>query len=267
MPAVRLGLKRKQKRSSVRLGVATAQQPREDEARQLGTGHLVWIKLPAMLLLIASVYALYLFFNDARFMINQVGIEGNNLVPANEVRQAVGLEGISIFWVNPEDIEEWVAAQFGIMEHVDVSHRLPNHVTIRLRERDEVLVWQSGGQYWWVDVTGQVLGAAAGPGQLVVIHDVGEYAPDPGDRIAGVPFRLAWDLVSALPGIRAYDYTRDEGLVLHITEAHWPVYLGYQGEAREKAAVMQSLAEQLVAQRSRVSYIDLRNENRPTYKP
>jgi len=100
----------------------------------------------------------------------------------------------------------------------------------------------------------------------VIIHDIQAFAARPGGYIAGVPWRLALEMADALPAIREYDYTSEMGLTLYVTPYQWPVYLGHEGNARTKVALMQALAQQLLDKQVAVGYIDLRNEGRPTYK-
>ena len=84
--------------------------------------------------------------------------------------------------------------------------------------------------------------------------------------MAGVPWQLALDMAATLPAIRGYDFTSDEGLVLYVTPNQWPVYLGHEGNGQVKVALMQALVQRLLDEKAAVSYIDLRNEHRPTYK-
>jgi cell division septal protein FtsQ len=53
---------------------------------------------------------------------------------------------------------------------------------------------------------------------------------------------------------------------VYATTDQWLVYLGHEGDAARKVAIMISLVQQLEGSRQRVAYIDLRNEHRPVYK-
>jgi len=55
--------------------------------------------------------------------------------------------------------------------------------------------------------------------------------------------------------------------VAYVTAEGWPVYLGHEGDAAAKVAIMRALVDELVRRNVSVAYIDLRNEVRPTYKP
>jgi len=128
------------------------------------------------------------------------------------------------------------------------------------------LVWESRGRYWWIGRDGEVLGETEGPGDLVVVHDIKGFAGEPQGHIAGVPWGLARQMGEAVPAIQAFDYTSEEGLILYVSDRGWPVYLGHEGDASAKAAVMWALVDELMARRTEVAYIDLRNERRPVFK-
>jgi cell division septal protein FtsQ len=247
-------------------GAATSSQPTPGPGGALGWGRLALVRLPALLLLVGSIWMLRLFFRDARFRVSEVVVEGARLLSREQIEQALGLEQMATFRVSPSRLADQLVDAFPIVAHATVKCELPGKVTIQVQEHTAVLLWESGGRTWWVDSQGNVLGGAPDPLGLVVVHDVEGVAPSPAGHLPGAPLGLAWEIVQALPAVRAFDYAVDEGLVLHVGPAQWPVYMGHSGDAREKVAVMLALAQQLVDSRADVAYIDLRNERRPVYK-
>lgn len=265
--APRLSRAPRKRRSDSRLA-ATSKRERRDQrtpSPQRARAAARWAKLPGAVLLLLSGWMLYTFFTDARFRVMRVQVDGARLLQTSAVRRVVGVAGAPSFLMDARALEARLLGEFPIIEDVSVECRLPNRVTVQIKERDSVLAWESGGQYWWVGSQGEVLGAVREPGDLVVIHDVEGFLPGPDEHIVGVPWQLAREMLVYLPAITAYDYTRDKGLVLHVTPEAWPVYLGHDGDARVKAALMRALAQELLDQGVRVAYIDLRNEQRPTY--
>lgn len=248
------------RRSISRLGDSEA--ARGVSASRPARARLNWAKLPSWLLLLGSVWVLYTLFTDARFRVGQVMVEGAKLVPVSAIERVLDVVGRSVFEVGGEGLEERLMAQFGCIERASVRGRLPNRVMVSISEREAALVWESGGRHWWVADDGTVLGATEDPGELPVVHDVERYAPNPQGRIVGVPWRLAQEMLEALPAIRGYEYTRKDGLILHATADAWPVYLGHDGNAAAKIAIAQALAGELRGQGYEVA-IDLRNEGRP----
>lgn len=259
-------------RSQSRLGAEAAPRTGARGDAVLFWGH----KLAALTLLILSVWLLYGLLLDARFAVRYVIVEGAQLVSPSAVRQLVHPEYAgappSIFFVNNRDVAERIRQFSGCIESADVHCRLPDVVRVTLCERADVRLWESGGRYWWVDAAGRVLGPL-GPGTtdsramegVVVVHDVQSWAPEPDGHIAGVPWALLQDLGVALPAAKEYDYGRAHGLTIHVTGQRYPVYLGHDGQAGTKVAIMRRLAGELLAEGASVGYIDLRSESRPLY--
>jgi cell division septal protein FtsQ len=226
---------------------------------------LTWTRLAALVLFVGSVGVLYSLFSNPRFQVTDVTVQGNHLVSSDDIRRTADVEG-SIFRVRPDAVSERIRGAFGCIDRVNVTSRLPNHVTITVREREGTLVWESAGRYWWVGPEGSVLGTLDDPGDLVVVRDATDSDTDPEGQVVGPPWRLVGELSRAMPTVRAYDYTREHGLVVYATEEMWPVYLGHEGDAYAKVALMRALVGQLTQQGVRVQYIDVRNERRAAYK-
>jgi len=254
-------------RSRSRLGPQVGSTPEEslESSPARGKGS-IWAKVPALFLFLGSIWVLYNLFTGVRFRVNEVSISGAKLLQSAEVERFLDVGHRSIFHVNSKGLESRLLQEFGCIEQVAVRCRLPNQVFVTIEEYEVNLVWESKGRYWWVGSDGRVLGITDSPGTLLVIHDVQGFAPEPQGRIIGVPWVYAQELHQALPDIKAYDYMSGKGLVVYATGARWPVYLGYQGSAGDKIAIMKALVEKLAANGTDVEYIDLRNERRPVYK-
>ena len=254
-------------RSSSRLGPYASTVGLGDATTPLvGSNRRSWSKLPTLLLLGASFWLLVALFSDSRFRVGHVEIEGANLLAESEVMALITVRGRSAFHVRTDEIEALLLDEFGCVEEASVICRLPNTVRVKLRERENLLVWESSEQYWWVDEGGDVLGATRDPGDLVVIHDRADWARQPGEHIIGVPWAFAEELMVAMPSVRDYDYVRAQGLTLYLTDKRWPVFLGHRGPAQEKVAIMHALLEQLGTVGADVEYVDLRSARFPTYK-
>lgn len=270
MPVFKIAERHSGRRSETRLGTAesvTQSDGMEVQPLDAGTRRVsLWVKLPGGVLLLGSIWVLISLFTNARFRVMDVTIEGARLVRRQDVLQTADVAGDSIFWVQAGEIEQRLEKGSGLIEDATVRCSLPNQVIISLVEREAALIWESGGRHWWIGTDGAVLGLATGPGTMPVLHDIRGHSPEPSDHIAGVPWALANDLWAALPAIEAFDYTSEHGLVLYVTAQEWPVFLGHEGDARLKVALLWTLVERLTAAGTNVEYIDLRNEARPTYK-
>jgi cell division septal protein FtsQ len=235
-------------------------------------------KLFSVLLLFGTIYILYLFLDSSRFQVHHVHIQGTRLLDKAEIEAAIDIKGASIFAIRTDELVRSLDQHFAGLARVSASCQLPNQVTITVREEQAVVAWESGGQTWWVDADGTVLGKArttdASPGSqdpqladLLVIRDVTGIAPQPQELLVEVPWRLALELRQVLPAITRFDYTRETGLVLYVTDGRWPVYLGHEGVAATKIAILESLVARLDREGLSVEHIDLRDEKAPTVKP
>lgn len=202
----------------------------------------------------------------SQFRVGEVQVLGTNLLDAQAIRQAANLTGRSIITILPGQVEARLRKQFVCIASVSVERQLPNLVTIRLEEQPARWAWESGGRFWWVEEDGTVIGEMPDASKLFVIHDIDQVFSTPEQYIPGVPWRLASELLQALPVIPTFDYTPGEGLIVYVTDQQWPVYLGNNGDARTKTALLRALVEKLVQSKASVGYIDLRDEAKPLYK-
>ena len=254
------------KRSASRLGAQVSAEPQSKaSAFWQSLRRLNWSKAAAVVMIIGSMSLLMSFFAGERFRVQDVQVTGATLVDDSQIVESVRLRGVSIFRVRPAALSDQIAQSFGFIEDASVACALPNAVTVAVHEHDTVLVWESAGSYWWVGRDGTVLGANAHPQDLTVIHDVEQSNTEPSAYVLGVPWQLAIDIAAELPGLAAYDYTVQNGLIIYVTAQQWPVYLGRSGDAVAKIAVLKELVNELSRRGSAVQFIDLRNEQRPTY--
>jgi hypothetical protein len=202
----------------------------------------------------------------SQFRVGEVQVIGTKLLDAQVIRQAANLAGRSIITIVPARVEAMLRKQFVCIANVSVQRQLPNQVTIRLEEQPARWAWESGGRFWWVKEDGTVIGEMPYASSLFVVHDIDRVSSMPEQYIPGVPWHFAAAMLEALPVIPTFDYTPGEGLVVYVTDQQWPVYLGNNGDARTKTALLRALVEKLVQSKVSVGYIDLRDASRPVYK-
>ncbi|MBN1402042.1 MAG: FtsQ-type POTRA domain-containing protein [Anaerolineae bacterium] len=225
-----------------------------------------WAKIPAIVLLLASLTLIFRLFTSASFLVTRVSVGGTTLVSSAEVERVADVEFQNIFQLNTDALEARLRKEFGCIDQVSVICRLPNQVHITVREHEALVVWESISGMWWLDSQGQVLGKAHDPGETAIIHDRQGLVSDPEDYIVGVAWDMVSGLIRALPAAKDFEYTQAHGLVLSVTAAGWPVYLGHEGRAETKVMLMQELVDRLTRDGVDVMYIDLRDEKHPTYK-
>ena len=262
------------KRSHLRLGDTgeLAKRRAERAAKAAFWSH----KVGAALLMLVAVWMLRSLLIDPRFAVRDIQVVGAETLDTMQVKEQVNPRYVggnpSLFLINGAEVAQRVTETAAQVESVAVRCQLPGRVVITVSERQDVLIWESAGRYWWVDLEGMALGPATkrperGDGQpVILVRDVDGVAVTPEGYIPGVPWEMLRALSEALPAAREYEYTRALGLVVRITGEHWPVYLGHDGDAATKVAIMRPLAEELMAEGVAVAYIDMRYESRPFYK-
>jgi cell division septal protein FtsQ len=228
------------------------------------TTHLV----PALGIVVAVLVLILggILLLDPQFKVRTVEVVGADLLDEQALRVNVGILGRSILLLKPDRVESRLRDEFVVLADVQVICELPDRVIIRVVEQPAVWAWESGGRFWWLRADGSVIGEMPGAGSLVVIHDIDGRFNEPEAYIPGVPWELAGAMLQALPVIPAFDYRVSDGLVLYVTEAQWPVYLGISGDAQFKAEILRAMVKELTNRKAEVAYIDLRNEAKPFYK-
>jgi cell division septal protein FtsQ len=219
-----------------------------------------------VLLLLLSCTLLCVFLLDDRFRVRTVEVEGATLVDPEQVILAADVGGLPAFLLNGRGIEDGLTESFGCFERVRVQAVLPDKVTVRVTEHQAMLLWEQAGAYWWLNNNGMVLSASMGRGALPVVHDRTGLPVAVGSTIAGVPWEYLGQTIAALPAVTDFEYTLEDGLIVFVTTARWPVYLGSDGNAAYKVTVLRELTAVLTQNGSQVVYIDLKNERRPAIK-
>ncbi|MHB1318399.1 MAG: cell division protein FtsQ/DivIB, partial [Anaerolineae bacterium] len=231
--------------------------------RQGGSRSVRFGRAVSVVLLLLSGVLLGVFLLDARFRVRTVAVEGATLVDQNLVIAAADLYERPVFLLNGRKTERHVAETFGCFERVRVQARLPDRVTIRVTEKSAMLIWERQGAYWWLDGQGKVLSEAMGHGELPVLHDRSDMPVTVGGTIPGVPWEYIVRMVGALPAVKDFEYTLEDGLIVFVTTERWPVYLGSDGDPAYKVSVLRELTAALTTDGAQVVYIDIKNEQRP----
>jgi cell division septal protein FtsQ len=206
----------------------------------------------------------YQLFAREAFYVYEARLVDNQLVPAEEIYQNSGLEGMSIFWINPAQVEAAIVSLPNIKE-AKVHCGLPNRVTIKVVERQPQVIWQQGENRYWVDEEGTVLPARGELAEATVIVDLDEHPLQPGDRIDPLVIAGAQKLRSLLPELATVQYTSHTGLSFQ-SEQGWPVYLGQGGDIEQKVAIMKAMLQEIAAKGIHPQFIDLRFKESPYYK-
>lgn len=214
-------------------------------------------------LVLLAALGYWLFLTDD-FYVYEITVQGSCLVTPEEIFAASGLDGLSIFWVNPQQVADAVAHLPGILS-AEVQCSLPNRVTIIVVERKPQVVWQRAGTRWLVDEQGTVLTAQTDAEGGLVVEDQDSEPLRPGDRVDAAAVVGALQLQRLMPELPAVSYSSRTGLSFRHSLG-CDVYLGTGTDMAEKLAILQALVEQLTASGEHPEYIDLRFKESPCYK-
>jgi len=210
------------------------------------------------------------FFISYDFYVYDAEIVGTELVSPQEVFEASGIEGLSIFYAEPSEIEARLKQRLSVRE-VHARCVFPNRVRIILQERKAAFVWQQGDQAWGVDEEGVLLPlsqAASWGGPLEGMLWVEDPRPLPGEQDQQLRERLDRELVTSvlavkklLPEITCLRCDPRYGLGFQ-TARGYQVWLG-RGQIERKVAVWQALESDLSAHGIQPACIDLRFPDSP----
>ncbi len=226
-----------------------------------------WALLILLLLLGGAAYA----SSDERFFVYDAEIVGAQHLDAQEVYLAAGVDKQSIFWIDPQRAAENIAGLQGVSA-VHVRCDLPSSVTIRVEERQPVILWRSASQNrdWWLDAEGVILpyhGDPSAAGTVFVV-DYSDRRLAVGDRIA--PPGLAasvLEMTASLTGVRVFFYDAERGLFFtqQALNGEWPVYVGSSDDLARKIQVSELLNKHFEEKSIRPTYVDVRWASRPVY--
>jgi len=221
-------------------------------------------RLAAALLLLFAGWVIYAIFNSSNFYVYGIEVRGITTVTHEEVYSISGLEGLSVFWVDPAA----VARQVETLSNVKSAHvkvRLPARVTVTVEERTPVILWQTGDAQWWVDAEGIILPPRADLSDALTIIDADARPVSPGQALDLTIIQTAQSLRQLLPELPVMNYSRATGISFTTGEG-WPVYLGDGQDMDAKLTILVNLRKDLMARGITPEFIDVRFIERPFYR-
>jgi hypothetical protein len=202
------------------------------------------------------------FFTNYGFYVYEAAVQGNQFVEADEIYAASGLEGMSIFWIKPKQVE---AAICNLLEvkGARVNCRLPNQVTIEVLERQPQGIWQRGEARYWFDDVGIILPLRDELEGMLLIQDLREGSLELGHRIDPEIITSALELRQLLPEATVFQYSEGKGFTFD--QRGYPIYFG-TGDMAEKVAILNALLQELASEGFTPEFVDMRFKESPCYK-
>jgi cell division septal protein FtsQ len=259
--------RRTSRRSQRRLGTqypSTARQVRFSLAPIAGRWQAYGSRLMAALLLVILGWATYAIFDSPNFYVYGAEVQGNTAVTPDEVYAASGLEGMSVFWVDPAAVATRLESLPNVRS-ARVQVRWPARAIISIEERTPVLIWQTGEARWWVDAEGVIVPPRSDLSEAVTIIDTDAEPLSPGQRLDPSILEAAQALRRLLPELPVMHYSHTTGISFTTREG-WPVYLGDGQNMEAKLTILVALRKELLARGVSPEFIDVRFVERPFYK-
>jgi cell division septal protein FtsQ len=250
-------------RSRSRLGVQASEAPAEGLVRRPGGPRLAAYRLPGLLLLVLGLMMLRHMMVAQRFTVSVVEVTGTQILSPELVRASVGLMGDSIFGISEREVERTLTARYACVQAATVDCQLPATCKVQVVEVRDVIIWEQGGEAWWVALDGRVLGPATAAAEAPVVQNGGPYLAPQDGYLVGVPWRYALAAGRVLQHGEQIEFKPGFGLVVHLGEERLPVYLGEEGDVAAKLALASDALAEAKRRGAGIAYIDLRSETRP----
>lgn len=218
---------------------------------------------------------IYLTLTLPYFNVPSVTVIGNSRLTREEISDALGVLGQSIFTVQPDDAAMRLQMNYPELLSVDVSVYLPNHVYATVSERQPVILWQQDSAYTWIDPVGVAFRPHGNVEGLIPVN--GLATPPAGIPLSDNPLTpppyMQKELVDAIlilapniPADTTMVYDQTYGLGWEDTKG-WKVFFGSSAHDMPlKVRVYQSLEQSLVERRLRPIFISVMHPDAPYYR-
>ncbi len=101
-----------------------------------------------------SLVAVVSFSSMDTFKVSAVNLDGAERLSSEAILSQVHLEGQAIIKIQPKEIEAQILENFPSLSAVRVTAGLPANLSVKVTERQPVVLWQQDGQNLWIDLEG-----------------------------------------------------------------------------------------------------------------
>ncbi len=198
----------------------------------------------------------FAFFNFDFFYVFEPDIIGLESLTKEEVIRASGVTGYNVFFVDGGAVER-ALGKLPEIKSVRVIPGLPNHLSIQITERMPEVVWQRGGERYWVDAEGIVFRVIGDKPELTTIRDLDQTPVKAESRVTRNALDAYQALRVAMPEApRLLEWSAARGLAF-TDERGWKIYFGDENGMTGKVVKLKALVQQLDAQKAQIKFIDL----------
>jgi cell division septal protein FtsQ len=221
----------------------------------------------SVIVLILAIGSLFRFANSERFKVGEVSVDGIEMLTAAQIRSLAGIEGRSIFFLDPVEITKHVEEAAEVRSAV-VKMAWPNRVDLQVQERHPVVEWNDAGRIWWLSTDGVAYVQHGDGHDLIQINSeqtslqVKEEAGDP--VVDPSLLRAVASLSKHLPDVQSWMFDMDHGLGFTDKQG-WQVYFGTGGDMPMKVRMYQSIADQLAGENILATMVSIEDQAAPYY--
>ncbi len=291
MPKTAQKRRRRKKTEPVRFGLSTLK-------RILLSSR--WLSLG---LLLVTIFALVEIYEEKRFYLTHIPVEGAVALSPEEIVRISGLAGSHVFAADPSDAAKKIGALPGVIS-ATVTLKWPNEVYIQVAEETPVAIWFENGVEYGITQNGRLIPAIRIRSGLIQIES--EMAPvspssdgggtpgelghmqsqsgdrrenglapgssgsltEPNTRLAFVPKDVldgVLQLRELKPNVDKFYYKPSGGLSIQ-DERGWRGYFGTGVQMHQKIAVYESIVTDLLSRGIQPAYISVSNQEKPYFK-
>ncbi|MBN1428705.1 MAG: FtsQ-type POTRA domain-containing protein [Anaerolineae bacterium] len=224
-------------------------------------------------IVIGSVALGVFIFTSPIFTITKIEVGGARYIPAGEIFTYSGIAGNHILKIDPQEVQRNVL-QSPSISSAQVVLQWPARVIIFVREREPALIWEQGGERYWVDVNGNLMRLRQDLPNLVRVVNEGEVipfsCPGPGcpdqDKVTVNPEVVlgAQQLKTLRSNIDMLYYDPVRGLSYQ-DGRNWRGYFGIGTNMDLKLVIYETLVDNLQGRGITPVYIDVSNPDAPFY--
>jgi cell division septal protein FtsQ len=237
---------------------------------------ILWIII-IIILFGTSIWGLNYFYNSGYFKIKNIDIKGSNYYKPETIRESIkNLTGANIFEVDKKKYEDIIINNFNRIKKAELQKVFPDKLTIILVERVPYLVLLYESRYFLIDNEGVVIEEVTNNKEeykdLLVVKDVINYLPVPGDKIAKKNIISSANIYDAFTEeIKAkIKYGRISnnffGDIIFETIDGKIIIYGDSKEITKKNLVLEQILKDLENENIYYSIIDLRISDNPVVK-
>lgn len=207
----------------------------------------------SLLLLMA---ALYEFATADIFYAFSLDTQGLGYLTRGQVEDASGIVGYNVFFIESGAVERSLR-KLPEVRSAYVWIGMPNQVVVQIEERQPEIVWLRSGEVFWIDAEGMGFKARASRPDLPVVRDLDRSPVKPGQPVTAAAVSAVRAFRDAWPDApRIFEWSLADGLTF--TDEHgWKILLGDAREMDIKVAKLKALISLLIAQKTKVKFIDL----------